>query len=116
MSRTPRKSEGNRRFLAGSLLLLSLPVISWGFFPPIDLYPPPAIVQQPPAPQPIFQPPPDPFVIKVVPPVAPIMEPPVVVPPPAQVPEPASMVMGLIGLGTLVGYRWKRRKSSERGD
>ncbi|HET6572085.1 MAG TPA: PEP-CTERM sorting domain-containing protein [Fimbriiglobus sp.] len=63
------------------------------------LTPPPVV---PPVPPPPFVPPP--------PPPVDIPDPPVPPTPPQTVPEPATIVSGLIGLTALGGYTWTRRK------
>lgn len=80
------------------------------FFPPISggssqpVTPPPVVVV-PPVPPPPFSPPP-----VVVPPVVP--PPVVVVPPPHCVPEPSTLVAGLIGLAA-AGVARSRKKKDE---
>lgn len=98
------------RLLAAFLGVCYLPTISWGFFPPIDLYPPP--VSFPPAvvpEQPIPPVPDDPI---VTPPINPSNPNPITTPPvtpPAQVPEPGTITLALFGLGGIYGYRRSQR-------
>ncbi|AWM36220.1 hypothetical protein GobsT_60010 [Gemmata obscuriglobus] len=88
------------------------------FFPPVITSPPPVVVVPPTLPPPVivdppvspppFVPPPPPPV--VVPPVVPpVVVPPVCPPPPpCGVPEPATVVSGLIGLAAAAGYGLRR--------
>lgn len=104
--------------------LTTLPFAMWSsnaqaFFPPVwnvpppvaavpPVAPPPLIVVPPVAPPPFVPPPPPPLI--VVPPVVP---PPIMVPPispPCGVPEPATVVSGLIGLAAMAGYGLRRRE------
>lgn len=60
----------------------------------------------PPVPPPPFVPPPIPTVPTTVPPTVPHVCPPT----PQNVPEPATLVSGFLGLAVLGGVAWKRRK------
>lgn len=90
----------------------------WGTNPPVAVVPPtviasppsslPPLVVAPPVSPPPFVPPPPPAIV-VSPPAAP---PPLIVSPPPMpncVPEPATLVSGLIGLAAAAGYGLKRR-------
>lgn len=100
-------------------LLLGVSSVASAFFPPITVTPPPIIVLPPPT-QPAI--PGDPVVPPVIPPVQPppfepsepelpTVDPCVCLPEqPAVVPEPATIISGLLGLGTLgVVSRFRRR-------
>lgn len=82
------------------------------FFPPIITIPPPVVIVPPPVVPPVVVPPvcPPPVVPPVV--VPPVCPPPVVSPP-TTVPEPATMVTALIGLGAAAGYRGLRGKKDQ---
>lgn len=88
----------------------------WPVTPPVGAVPPmvpPPVIVVPPVVPPPFVPPPPPVI--VVPPVVP---PPITVPPvspPAGVPEPATVVSGLIGLAAVAGYRLRRHKKQDEG-
>ena len=101
----------------GAFALSAMPVQA--FFPPVfpvsppltvvpPVSPPPLIVVPPVSPPPFISPPPPPRI--VVPPVTPpVVVPPVSPPPPCGVPEPATVVSGLIGLAAVAGYRLRKR-------
>jgi hypothetical protein len=96
------------KFRLGSLALLSFPLVSWGFFPPFDLYPQPPIrtpnIEQPIPPVPE---PPNPPVV-----LPPVLPPPIIEQTPPQVPEPTTLVLALVGLGGMLCLR-NRRKPEE---
>lgn len=123
--RSRLKKKLKKMLPAVTVTLGTLPFAVWApaaqaFFPPVfpiappvaaipPVAPPPLIVVPPVSPPPFVPPPPPPPVI-VVPPVSP---PPIVVPPhcnynPCGVPEPATVVSGLIGLAAAAGYRLRR--------
>jgi hypothetical protein len=84
----------------------------WGISPPVVVAAPsspPAIIVVPPVSPPPFVPPPPPPVIIIQPPSSP---PPVIVVPVGQpngVPEPGTLISGLVGLAAAAGYQLKRR-------
>jgi hypothetical protein len=94
------------------------------FFPPVPSSPPvvvvppvspPPIIVVPPVSPPPFVPPPPPPVIVVPPTVPPVVVPPVCPPPPSGVPEPATVVSGLIGLAAAAGYGLRRKGEKKEG-
>ena len=96
------------RYFAGSLAVCCLPTFVWSFFPPIDLYPPPAslapvpVIEQPVPPvptEPIVAPP------VVITPTTPIVTPPIRT---VQTPEPATLGLAAIGVGLLALRRRSR--------
>ena len=80
------------------------------FFPPVINLPPPVVVVPPVVVPPVVVPPVVPPI--VVPPVVPPVCPPPVVSPPTTVPEPATLVTALIGMGAAAGYRALRGKKN----
>ncbi len=120
-----RHSRLKKLLPAMTVTLTAAPFAVWSspaqaFFPPVwsvpqsvtvvpPVNPPPLIVVPPVSPPPFVSPPSPPVI--VVPPVNP---PPIVVPPvsppPNGVPEPATIVTGLIGLAAVAGYRFRRKK------
>lgn len=111
---------------AGVVLLSGCLEPVYGFFPrPSVSGEPPIANVVPPAPDPAIPiipvppPPPPPFVPPLPPTVTPDEKPPVVppicicVPPerPQEIPEPATLISGLIGLGALAATARRRRKN-----
>lgn len=84
------------------------------FFPPVITLPPPVVVVPPPVVPPIVVPPvvPPPVVPPVV--VPPVCPPPIVSPP-TTVPEPATFITAVIGMGAAAGYRALRGKKKDEG-
>lgn len=110
-------------FTATPFALWAQPVQA--FFPPILTSPPPVVVVPPVSPPPVivvppvspppFVPPPPPPVIVVPPVVPPVVVPPHCPPPPCGVPEPATVVSGLIGLAAVAGYGLRRKGEKKDG-
>lgn len=128
--RTRLKKKLNKLLPVATVTFTAAPFALWvqpaqAFFPPILTSPPPVVVVPPISPPPVIVVPPvspPPFVPPPPPPVVvPPVVPPVVVPPtcppppPCGVPEPATLVSGLIGLAAVAGYRL-RRKDAEPGE
>lgn len=130
MSRRTRLRKKLKKLLpAVTVTLTTFPFAVWSpsasaFFPPVwgtspppsvvPVSPPPVVVVPPVAPPPFVPPPPPPVI--VVPPPPP---PPVIVvppPPPNGVPEPATMISGLIGLAAAAGYGIKRRADKKKDE
>ncbi|MCS6864114.1 MAG: hypothetical protein RMJ56_10025 [Gemmataceae bacterium] len=80
------------------------------FFPPLWPISPPVTVVPPIASPPVVVPPTVPPVV-VEPPIVPpvVVEPPVSPPSSNTIPEPATVISGLVGLAALAGYRLSRR-------
>ena len=112
---TRRRKRWKKAIITATLTAIPFTVFcptASAFFPPVITLPPPVVVVPPPLIPPVVVPP-------VVPPVSP---PPVVVPPvcpppvvspPATVPEPATIVTALIGMGAAAGYRAIRGKKKD---
>jgi hypothetical protein len=78
----------------------------WPISPPVVVVPPlaspPVVVEQPIVPPVVVDPP-------IVPPV--VVEPPISPPASNTIPEPATVISGLVGLAAWAGYRFSRRQS-----
>lgn len=77
----------------------------WPISPPVMVVPPlasPPVVVEPPVVPPVVVDPP------IVPPV--VVEPPINPPPSNTIPEPATVISGLVGLAAMAGYRLSRRQ------
>src|SRR5262245_5362835 len=131
MRRSRLKRKLRKLLPAVTVTLSTFPFALWtptasAFFPPVWGVPPPVVVVPPVAPPVVVVPPvsPPPFVPPPSPPVIvpPLSPPPIIVvppvsPPPNGVPEPATVVSGLIGLAAAAGYRFARlrgRKVEEK--
>ncbi len=131
MSRRSQLRKKLKKLLpAVTVTLTTLPFAVWSptataFFPPVwGTSPPPSVIPVPPPPV-VSVPPvmPPPFVPPVVtPPIIvtpPSCPPPVIVTPPQPpngVPEPATLISGLIGLAAAAGYGIKRRGEKKKDD
>lgn len=113
-----RIRHGWRTWAAGGLIAwLSMPAVSQAFFPPIFNPPPnePQFGPPPPTDPPVNPPEMPPVDPPVNPPVVPTPISPPVVPsvgPPTTVPEPATLISGLVGLLALGGYGMSRRRTN----
>ncbi|AMV23479.1 hypothetical protein VT84_03655 [Gemmata sp. SH-PL17] len=121
--RTRLKKKMKQLIPAVTVTLTTVPFAVWSssaqaFFPPVwgsppvtvvpPVSPPPIIVVPPVSPPPFVPPPPPPVIVPpVVPP--PVIVPPTCPPPPCGVPEPGTIVGGVIGLAAAAGYGFRRR-------
>ena len=110
-----RRNRWKKAIITATLTTVPMTVFSSSanaFFPPIITIPPPVVVVPPPVVPPIVVPPVVPPIV-VPPVVVPPVCPPPIVSPPTTVPEPATMVTALIGLGAAAGYRAIRGKKKD---
>src|SRR5947209_7382024 len=118
MARRDRLRKRLKQLLpAVTVTLTTIPFAVWSpsasaFFPPV--WGPPSVTLVPPVSPPVIAVPPASPPVFVTPPSSP---PPIIVvppsPPPNGVPEPATVISGLLGLAAAAGYGLKRRQAKK---